>query len=149
MKKITILVLLLLVLGVFSNADAVRAYQINRISGYTASPFETDSTPLIASCGHIYNVLKRAKPHLHIFAVSRDIFTSYGSKSNICGRYAKLVTNNGKVYHGVVYDTMSRRYTKTVDVLVHRPHVNRAVLRAAVYREFDVSKTGKGILYIF
>ena len=82
--------------------------KLERVSFYTLSEDETDSTPNIAACGHVGDI--------PMIAVSRDLRSEYP-----CGTEVIIFTDIG-IFRGIVYDTMNARYQHSVDILVSSKH---------------------------
>lgn len=112
-------------------------FNLYRISAYTNSIRETDSTPFNTSCGHVNDVKYRP-----IIAVSRDIFFYKGYKW-LCGKTARIVYDDGTYIEGVIYDTMNSRYKNTSDVLIRKITLTKAKIAAFKHGV----KTGKLIIY--
>lgn len=83
---------------------------IERISAYNPVPRQTDSDPHISSCG----------PNLERqIAVSRDLFFDDNGRKHLCGKTVTVITDRGEVFEDyVIWDTMSSRYEKTVDIMI-------------------------------
>lgn len=113
------------------------AFTLNRISAYTNSRNETDSTPYNTSCGHVNDVKKK-----FIIAVSRDIFFRNGYKW-LCGKHATIVYADGTKIEGVIYDTMNARYRNTADVLIRKS--NLTIAKKAAFNHG--AKVGKILIY--
>lgn len=128
-----------------SGRNPLLEVKVLRISGYTLHPAQTDSSPYVASCGSLIPLLRK---NIKVFAVSRDIFFKNGRKW-LCGRRAVLRYGNGKVEQGVVFDTMSPRYQRAVDVLVHRHGYSQAHLIKVAYTEYGVTRTGTGTFIVY
>jgi len=130
----------------YINYMSTRIYQnytINRISGYTLHPRETDSQPYITSCGDVRPLLRRG---LKIFAVSRDLFFTRTGVKHLCGKRAVLIRQNGRREYGVIYDTMARRFRNTVDVLIHSYSLSNYQLRQVAFRQYGVTRTQSRLL---
>lgn len=113
------------------------AFTLNRISAYTNSRNETDSTPYNTSCGHVNDVKNK-----FIIALSRDLFFRDGYKW-LCGKHATIVYTDGTKIEGVIYDTMNARYRRTADVLIRKSNITIAKKAA-----FDHgAKVGKILIY--
>lgn len=84
--------------------------KLTRISAYTLSVTETDTDPNVASCGHVSKIKGQ-----RMFAVSQDLFFKKGKKW-LCGKKASIQYSDGTIVHGIIWDTMNRRYKNTADV---------------------------------
>ncbi len=103
-------------LEITSPRKIVFGAKVYRISHYSLSKDETDNSPEYLSCGHIKEIKKR-KDEV-IIALSQDLFFDKNRRKIFCGKRAKVILPDGKVYHGIVFDTMNKRYKRAVDILV-------------------------------
>lgn len=105
--------------------------EVSRISAYNAVPRQTDGDPTISSCG----------PNLERqVAVSRDLFFDEFGTKHLCGKTVTVLTERGEVFEDyVIWDTMSERFTKTVDILL-------PTLDESVAFSFGVTS---GVLYFY
>lgn len=82
---------------------------LDRISAYNPVPRQTQGDHNVSSCG-------ANRPNQ--IAVSRDLFFDSNGRKHLCGKTVTVYTDRGEVFDQyVVWDTMSPRYTKTVDIL--------------------------------
>lgn len=83
---------------------------IERISAYNPVPRQTDSNPHVSSCGP--NLEKQV-------AVSRDLFFDDNGRKHLCGKVVTIITDRGEIFENyVIWDTMSSRFSNTVDVMI-------------------------------
>jgi len=112
-------------------------FELGRISAYTNSRNETDSTPFNTSCGHVNDVKNK-----FIIALSRDLFFRDGYKW-LCGKHATIVYTDGTKIEGVIYDTMNARYRRTADVLIRKSNIT--IAKKAAFEHG--AKVGKILIY--
>lgn len=112
----------------FSVAEKINNYNskiitinLQRLSHYTQSLDETDSTPNEFSCGYLKNIPK----NYHIIALSRDLFFDNQGRKKLCNKKAILLLPNNKILKVIIFDTMHPRYTKTADLLVANKKIAR------------------------
>ena len=109
---------LLLFLALLGSAQAT---SLQRISAYNAVAAQTDSTPHLGYCklgDRNYRL-----PH-NAVALSPDLLRRYP-----CGTPVRVTTRSGYVYHGIVADKTSNRFSRTADL---RFASRRAALRFGV-----------------
>lgn len=106
--------LLLLVITVSESKKTItsndQTFEVT-ITAYTPRVEETDSTPMITACN--------TKSREGIVAVSRDLFKS----GTACGKVV-ILHGYGKF---VIEDTMNKRYSNRVDILVDKVSEARAI----------------------
>jgi len=96
------------------------------VTYYWAVPRQTDATPHVASCGPLDAV--RLRPGWRIVALSRDLFFRADGRKR-CGEVVFLKLETGHTVHGIVWDTMARRFRRRADILVpvgYRPAWGKA-----------------------
>lgn len=84
------------------------ATPLNRVSFYTPTRSQTDSTPHLSACGPTV----RGQ-----IGVSRDLLKLYP-----CGTWVKITLQGGRTFVGPVWDTMNPRYSRSVDVMLQNRH---------------------------
>ena len=101
-------------------------YDVVKVTMYTVSPEQTDSTPLITASGYKLDSLNPKKHK--IIAISRDLKRKYkfGTKVRIkgAGRF-------DGVY--VVRDVMASRWRKKIDILVNPDDVTDSFRKVKIY----------------
>lgn len=121
MRKVLIIYLLLCSLSVLgkgkprlpSNVDKKEHWKVSS-TYYHAVKKQTDSTPLITANNTIINLSHVKSGKQKIVALSRDLlrYFPYGSKI--------YIEELGDYF--IVADTMNKRYTRHIDVLIHPSH---------------------------